>query len=1075
MLKRFYVWLFCGSFCWLSSPAQSFRFHHYDLKDGLPGRNIHAMLQDSRGYMWFGTSDGLCRFDGYSFTTYQSNPSDSSSLSFNAVFCLMEDQQGRLWVGTGGGGINVYDWKTERFFTLKHQAGKKGSLSNDYVLDLLQDKEGRIWAATNEGLNVLGQAEPPYTWRTYHRIPGNEQSLLAEEITALETDSAGRLWIGYSKAGLSCLELTNSRFTHFRYQQQGAGILSSNLVKDLLIDSRQQLWVATYRGLSRIRKLPSGEWEHRAFNRQTHGLSSMRLRCLAMDYRGNIWAGSFNGGLMRMANDSLLMSFRHQPGLPQGLASNKISALYQDRQGILWVGVESRGLNKLDLQYHEGLQSAIRPFKRVGSSTQSITAMHADRQGHLWLGTEGDGLDRIQPAGGVPQHWSSRPASQGGISHSIVTHILQDIRSDSLYWISTFGGFNRLQITPEGARIQHFLHEEGNSHSLSDNHIFAAYQDEQSRIWLGTRGGGLNLFDPRSQQFTAFQHEPGNPSSLPNNYVWHILPEGDTGLWLATDGGLVFFDFASQQFRTYSHDPANSHSIGSNFLNVLHKDKRGRLWIGTGGNGLDVMLSHAKGNNGQVSFVHLSERNGLADNFIYGILPDKAGYLWISTNKGLIRLDPQVPLDHPQYGILALQHFTREDGLQDDEFNTNAYTLLSNGLLGFGGINGYNLIDPEQISRNPYPPPVHITHIRILNQEVKPGMMMEKEHIPLTSWEQPQLKLTHREPVVSFEFAALNYLFPDHNQYAYMLEGFDESWVFCGNERKVTYTNLDAGEYVFRVKGSNSDGIWNQQDTALRISVAPPPWKSWWAWTLYLTAGGLLLYAFVHYRIQFRRQEIETRAKIEQAKLEERVLIRKRTAADFHDELGNRMTKIGLFVELARRFMANPQQLGPQLDQIAAHTRSLSEGVRDFIWVLDPDKDALYDSLIRLRDFGHEFFAHSPLQFRFEGIQPAFSHYKLPLEMRRHLLLIFKEGMHNALKYAQAQSVQLSCELQGRQCTITLADNGKGFDYATVSKGYGLSNMQARAGQIGATLQIDSKPGGGTHISLTFEIPNMGD
>lgn len=337
------------------------------------------------------------------------------------------------------------------------------------------------------------------------------------------------------------------------------------------------------------------------------------------------------------------------------------------------------------------------------------------------------------------------------------------------------------------------------------------------------------------------------------------------------------------------------------------------------------------------------------------------------------------------------------------------------------------------------------------------------------------LKLSYRDFSFSLFFSALDFTLPEKNQYAYRLDGFDENWRQAGTEHSATYTNLDPGSYTFRLKASNHDGFWSQE-REIRISISPPPWKTWWAYLLYTLFFLSLVYAYIRYQIRQREQQYETQRKIEIARQEEREQIRRRTAADFHDELGHRMTKISLFVELAKRTSPIQQTLQTYLSQVSDQTQILSEGIRDFTWMLDPDKDSLFDLVLRLKDFGEELFDHTQVVFRTQGFLQTWDAIPLPLQMRRHLVLIFKEAMNNALKYAEASEVWLEVNVAENELHLSCIDNGRGIqDVKSKGSGYGLKNMKSRATQMGGNLDIISIPDQGTSIRLSVPLPQMRD
>ncbi|MEM8907364.1 MAG: triple tyrosine motif-containing protein, partial [Bacteroidota bacterium] len=428
--------------------------------------------------------------------------------------------------------------------------------------------------------------------------------------------------------------------------------------------------------------------------------------------------------------------------------------------------------------------------------------------------------------------------------------------------------------------------------------------------------------------------------------------------------------------------------------------------------------------------------------------------------------DPEAAI---QGGKGVLKKYLKTDGLAASNVVFRSSFKEQNGMLYFGSAAGFSYFDPQSIPENEHLPEVVFTELKVLNQVVRPsrakGAILRKA-INLTD----TISLNYRQNVFSLQFAALDFANPSKNQYAHRLEGFDPEWRYTGNTHQVTYTNLSSGTYQLLVKGSNNDGRWNEVPTRLIIHVLPPPWKTPWAYALYLIGFGTLVYAFIRYRIQQKVQKIEQAAQIERVRFQTREALRKQNAADFHDELGHRLTRISLFMELAQREAQAQGSLQTYFHKIKANTLALSDGIRDLIWSLDPQKDSLSQTLSRLQEFGDQLFAHTTIKFKTEAWTTDLETIELEPDIRKHLLLIFKEAMNNSLKYAQATEVVLGIQLTDTQYQIYLQDDGIGFQPKADLKGYGLKNMQERAKQIGGVLKLDSQVGKGTQVSLTCSI-----
>ena len=1044
------------------------------MEDGLSYRDTGPILKDRDGLVWVGSSNGLNRFDGYQFSYYVFSPEDTFSLPANTLSDLWQAPSGQIWIGTRGGGLARYDPGLDRFYSYPHHPHDSLSLSNDYVNELFQDAEGKLWIATDQGLNEMVHPDDGSGVQfRHHPLPFSHLEAIAEW-------PQGVLWLGTSRQGLLRYEPATGKVTHLPAGEAGP---ISNLVKDLHLDTlsaQPTLWVATFGGLTRIQEPEDGAF---SFTHYIHtpdepqSLSHPQVTCIAQEGPDILWAGTYHGGLTRLSIQGEDVSFQQvhpETGDPGSLGHATIHDLWYDESGILWVA-HGNGLDKAYIRQSQQNQTTFqhRRLPHAPNGFEDILAIYEDQAGNLWLGTYGRGLYVKVKATGQEYFFSSQRPAPAGISHPIVTTITQD--SAGVFWIGTFGGFNRMEVRWENEipipNFTPYRQREGDPTALPSNHIFAVLPAGETGYWIGTRGGGLAYFDKARETFRTYRHRAGDSLSLSNDYVWSIDQDARGHLWIATDRGVNCFDPAAETFRAYTYDPKKPDGLSSNYVNQVYVDRQQRVWIGTNGGGIALLDSQQP----EQVWLHLRETQGLIYDEIYAFLQDPQGMMWVTTAKGVSRIDP-TRLGEPD-GLPrdAIRNFDQTDGLQDDEFNAGAAFQNETGTLFLGGINGYNVFRPEDIRQNEHPPQVLITQVRILNETLKPGQARPDGHVPLhrSLLQGGQLDLNHRDLVLTFSFTATNHLYPSQNQYAYRLEGFDSDWRYVGTERQATYTNLSPGEYTFRVKASNNDGMWNEAGTAVTLSVAPPPWKSWWAYSLYaLTAAGLIM-AFVRFRIRQRELALEVNMRIAAAKREERERVRRHAAADYHDELGNKMTRISLFVEMARRSTPPESPLSPFLQQIEQNTQRLSEGIRDFIWVLDPEQDSVFDLVARMRAFADELLAYTDISFAIQGLSPETGNLKLPQNARRHIVMILKEGMNNTLKYAQAHHLILSLSCTEQELTLSLKDDGQGFDLDAVQKGYGLDNLRRRAREIQARLDIQTAPGAGTALILT--IPHMRD
>ncbi len=812
------AWLLLG----LASPAapaadpRPMRFERLTIDNGLSQSVVNCIVQDVTGFLWIGTQDGLNRYDGYGFEVYRHDAQDPRSLAHDWVMALANDPSGDLWVGTEGGGLARWLRASDGFTAYRHDPQDPGSLSSDRVSVLTRDRSGVLWVGTlDAGLNRFDGGK----FQRFRHDPDEPASLSDDQVRAVYEDSKGVLWVG-TWGGLDRFDPATGSFLHTRHDPDDPASLSDDRVRAILEDRAGNLWVGTHDGLNR-RTGESGRFERYVHDPEIPGsLSHSWVRSLLQDADGRLWAGTDGGLNLWHEGTRSFASYRFDPGDASSLAGDQIVHLFQDSSGVLWIGTLGGGLAKW--RPETWAFAHYRGAAGDPGASNNVFAISEDSGGVLWVGTFGGGLERLDRATGRHTRFTHDSRRPGTLSDDRVTALLHD-RSGVL-WIGTVaGGLNRLGGRSEaGAGFERFTHDPGNPASLSADAVTALYEDRQGRLWIGTYDGGLNRYlgdgvDGRGA-FARFRHDPADPASLGNERIFSLAEDTTGRLWLATDGGgLNRFHPVTGAFLRLEHDADVAGSLSSNELNAVHVDAEGRLWIGTKGSGLDrlVGLDEALG---RASFENYSRAEGLPDETIWGILSDDSGALWLATNRGLARLDP---------GTGTFKSYGPSHGLQSNEFNLGAYFKSPGGELFFGGVNGVNAFFPERIEADRPPPAVVVTSFTRGNRPARLGR-------PIFDVE--EVALDHRDNFFAFELAVLDFTAPERNRFRYRLEGFDDGWIDNGHRRWVSFTNLDPGSYVLQVEGASHDGVWSPQRASVRIAVAPPPWRTWWATSLYALA-----------------------------------------------------------------------------------------------------------------------------------------------------------------------------------------------------------------------------------------------
>ena len=820
------------------AQAPNIRFETLGLKQGLSQSTVTDIVQDSTGFIWFGTQDGLNRYDGRQFVHFKHNPRNPSTLRSNSIFDLYLDSDGNLWIGTEAGGLSRWDAKTGSFIHYGEENGAPKEFGSERVRAITRDKNGDLWVGLHEsGLYRFNQAASQ--WTQYLSDPKNVKSLSDNNIRTILEDHTGRIWVG-TLAGLNLYDSASGTFTRFTADPADPTSLSDNKIRTIFEDSQSRLWIGTLSGGLNLLNRTSGVFEHFMHDENNPlSLSENRVRVIFEDSDGRLWVGT-DKGLNLMNENGSFAHFANNPSDSSSLSADRIMSIFQDRGGLLWAGTQGGGLN-----YWHPLDWSFGHFKGAAAGLENdvIHAFAEDADGQLYIGTLGGGLTVLDRNRGTSRVLHKDPNDQSSLSDNRVTALLYD--SEDSLWVGTMaGGLNRRVYGTD--RFQRFKADNTDPNSISNDVVMTVFEDRSGVLWIGTYGGGLNRFERSTNTFSNYHNEIGNPNSISGNKVVTITEDPSGGLWVGTLGdGLNFFDRDSQQFRRFRHDPERDSSLSSDEILSLHLDQSGSLWIGTQGGGLNLLQSLGE-NQESTTFKHYSELNGLPNNVVYGILPDDDGNLWMSTNRGLAKFNPASE---------SFETFQDTDGLQADEFNLGASFRSKDGELLFGGVNGFNVFFPDQIVRNTTVPPLALTSFLKLNQPVD----VEQSLVDLE-----QVNLKYSDYVVSFEFTALDFRSPGDNRYAYKLDGLDEDWIELGTRNEITFTNLSPGSYTLQIRGSNSDGVWNEAGISLPITVTAPPWAQWWAYVLYAMAAVLIGVRIV-YNHKERERARETARQAEEA------------------------------------------------------------------------------------------------------------------------------------------------------------------------------------------------------------------
>jgi ligand-binding sensor domain-containing protein/signal transduction histidine kinase len=1042
----------------LSSPPQQAQdndidFEHISIAQGLSQNSVYCMLQDRTGFLWFGTQDGLNRYDGYRFDVYVHDPDDASSLRGNTIFAIYEDHDGILWIGTELGGLNRFDRQKGKFSA--YLAEPEDPLNPKNTVQVIHEsRSGLLWIGTNSGVLKFDRDGEAY-------VPFATSILENQSILSVDEDQFGVLWFGTS-GGLVQIDPQTETIIHHQSNSRDPRALSGNEVSAVYIDQSETLWVGTDSGLHQYDRGSGTFTRYRNDPRDPNSFSGGPVSSFSESSSGELWIGIAGGGMDRLDHQRLRFThYDNDPSDSNSLSDDNVLTILEDNEGVLWVGTRAGGINKSGVGRRVFAHFRNEPGGRLNFTSNTIRAIYEDRSGVLWVGTS-NGLNSFNRQDGTVTHYQNNPAYPNGISDDFILSIHQD--REGILWVGTIqGGLNRLN--PENGEITHYQNDPRDPLSLSSDTVRAIYQDRAGVIWIGT-ANGLNRFYPQMEQFNSYIYF----SSLGGRAVRVIYEDRAGNLWVGTENGLFKFDQDRNKHSAYFKESDDANSLSNDFILSLYEDQNGTIWIGTFLGGLVKFDQHVG------RFTHYRKKDGLPSDLVYGILGDDRGNLWLSTNQGLSLFDPRTE---------TFTNYNVTDGLQSNEFNAGAYYKSSCGEMFFGGVNGFNAFFPDQVKSNAYVPPV------VLISLTQGGEQVDVEgHADGGA----EVTFTWPNDFFEFEVAALSYTHPEDNQYAYKLEGFDPDWNDVGTRRFGRYTNLPGGSYILRVKGSNNDGVWNEEGLSIKVNIVPPFWETWWfIGSVASLLGGV---AVASYRIRVRsvenrsreleelvekrtaellranemlRQEINDRQRAEKqlarqaaetAVAEER----NRLARDLHDAVTQTLFSASLVAEVMPRLWERDRAEGERrLEELRELTRGALAEMRTLLLELRPTglvEADLRDLLSQLAE-SITGRARIPVDLEIEG--------QCDLSPDRKVVFyrIAQEALNNAAKHAGASRVSVYLRCEPGDVVLRIKDDGRGFDLGSHSpERMGLGIMRERAEAIGANLEISSKKDHGTQVAV---------
>lgn len=990
------------------------------VEEGLSHATAHHIMQDHNGFIWVSTRDGLNRYDGRSFKKFRRDPEDTNSLSSNTVWITHEDREGLIWIGTSGGGLNIYDPDRRRFYHFVHDEKDPESIGSNTVLSIFEDREGTIWIGTEGGgLNKVverrhGAEGIRLRFKRYLARKNNPESLSHNTVMDIEQDDKGHLWLATYGGGIN--KFDKEREIFFPEYKIGGKFVMSVALKG------HQLWAGTkYHGLSML-DLHTGSLK--VFQQDTKdpgSLSSNFVWPVLIDREGTVWAGTFGGGVNRITknrktggSEFSIATYQNSSRDNNPIPDNYITSIYQDKSGLVWIATNNSGIFILREKELFKKPEWVIQNSELALADIKFNDFLKDRSGNYWMGTTSGLL--YKEKGGKKVRFI-------GDGKSKIVNAIEQLDSGDLL-IGTNVGLYILRENTSRPRILNAFTPDGGGPL---DRVYDIVQDSKENIWLSTNTGIWKL-DAKLKVREQY-HESSTPHSLSNSNTGSLYLEGDT-LWISTsEAGLNKLNIATGTVRQYRHIAESPASISSNKVMSMLRDNRGNFWIGTSGGGLNKLAYR----QGKTVFEKYFKQDGLPDNSIKHLSLDKSGNMWIVTQNGLARFDLQndtiIPITIPvTYSNRNLDEiFSMED---------NEYLLTAS--------KGVQLFDPREFEKTGSGASLIMTGIKIKGEEYQATK---------SSFDLSTLVLAYHENYLRFEFSLLDYLSSEFASYHYKLEGVDREWISAGRANFASYSALPPDNYTFRVRATGFDGVPAQNELAVKVSILPPFWHKWWFRLAVLVLVASILRAAYNYRIN-------SLLKIERT--------RRRIASDLHDEVSASLSSITYFAEAIQQ-VESREKAQRFVKLISDSASEAKEKMTDIIWSIDPEHDDWINLLSKCRRFASDLLESKNIRYNLD-IDNDIS-YPLDRELRQHLWLIFKEMVVNIARHSEAQSVDITFGLHKNVLQLVVRDDGIGMDQLSeCGSGNGLKNIKKRAGEINADLELETASELGSRWTLRLKL-----
>lgn len=994
------------------SIASKASFTHLSIEKLASIGYVRTMAQDKYGYIWFGGFTGLARYDGYSLEIFTHNANDPHSLSSNVISDLVIDQDENLWIATSDG-VNRYDYTTGHFdhlFDAHHKADFTTLGEPIAIESLLVDKKGNLWiGSTTHGLIVYSSGA-----LTRYQL---DFDLNDFSVYCLAEGNDGIIWLGMNEGGLIRFEPSSKKFTHYPWNASSTASSDLNEAASLWVENDSNIWVGTFGAGIRHFNPQTGLFYSAEELPDFNATIGPYIKKMYQARSGELWIATDKIGVFRyQKGQKELTHYVHDPESANSLAANKVQSIFEDKAGDMWFGFHPSGIDVIHRNLPHFTNFTHNPLKSQSLINDDILSVVEVKDGSLWIGTE-KGVTRYSEKDNKVQHFRHNPANKldpKAVPADAVLAILEDSRGE--LWVSTWGG-GLSRYNKEKNTFVHYFPDINKPAGISDDRIWQIYEDKFHTLWLGSERAGLSKYIPESDSFHHYRQDSKTGQSIICPASKCMYEDSEHNFWVGTSLGLGLFNRSNGEFKLFRHSENDPNSLSADWVKVIFEDSHRNLWIGTLGGGLNLFDKKAG------TFKAYKIEDGLADDLVTGIQEDNSGFLWISGANGLSRLNT---------ATMKFKIYDKRHGLSGNLFNRDANVKRRNGDLVFGSSEGLSIFNPTDIEDNLYTPPVVLTNFSLFNHPVSAN----DANSPLKKMisETKEITLTHLQSVFTFEFTALNYRFPQNNQYAYKLQGFDKEWNYIGTKRSATYTNLDSGDYVFQVKAANDEGLWNEEGTSVNITILPSIWRSWMAYTLY----ALILIIFVINFVLTQRKKVkEAHKKVAMERLiNERLRnldkLKENFLANTSHELRTPLNGIiGLAESISTGYAELPLEIKQKAKMILYSGKRLANIVNDILEFSQLANNELSFCLseVELRPLVAKILVdlHDHISDKSLAVFNKIPENTFVFSNKHRLSQIIHHITDNAIKFTREGSITITHSLDGDFDSINVTDTGIGI------------------------------------------------